>query len=200
MGTCSHEALRNLVLSCWNRVWCCHRECVSSEEKILLCSYLSGTVQAMFSACSMTAEVVHLHKALIHFHGESWALNPLHRFCDYSFFNYAQNQVSTATDTVSLWKSMRQCYEGRNVLPVSFILFRAAEVTALTDFCCDGTNQWQVSELPCGPPRPPGCTPAGASELAQSPAWSKSQKYILPHLEQPLSSPSLSLGGSSGWR
>jgi len=56
----------------------------------------------MFSACGMTAEVVDLHKALIHFHGESWALNPLHRFCDYSFFNYAQNQISTATDTVSL--------------------------------------------------------------------------------------------------
>lgn len=141
MGTCSHEALRNLILSCCNRLWCCHRECVSSEKKILLCCYLSGTIQAMFSACSMTAEVVCFHKALIHFHGESLALNPLHWFCDYSFFNYAQNQVSTATDTVWLWKSVRQCCEGRNVLPVNFMLFRAAELTALIDFCCDGTNR-----------------------------------------------------------
>lgn len=91
---------------------------------------------------------------------------------------------------------MRQCYEGRHVSTVNFRLFRAAELTALTDFCLHGTNPWQMSELPCGPHHPPGCSLVGASEPVQCPASSKLQQCVLSQAEWPLPGPSLSLGDS----
>lgn len=139
-----------LIYSCSNRLWYWHWECVFRRKHhitLLFSWHNPSAVQCLQRNCDCSNSLFP-QSTYPHLHKETLTLNLLHWLFVYSFFNYMQSQVSTATDTVSLCKSMRQCYRGRKVSPVNFILFRAAKLMSLTDCCLLGTNLCQIVWTP----------------------------------------------------
>lgn len=137
----------------------------------------------------MTAEIACFHKPYRYLHRESLALNPLHWLIVYSFFNYTQSQVSTATDTV------RQCYKGRKVSPGNFV-----SCSELPNWCPWLTTVELIHAKCLNSPVAltihRGCFLVGPSGVVWAPTSSKLWKCVLPQIQSPLSSPSFSLGNS----